>query len=68
MDKQDLIRMAEELHRGAFDANAYFLILQQYQKNLHDYEEEMKISQAFYHTIYDALIKDILGPGPGKKE
>ena len=31
MDKQDLIRMAEELHRGAFDANAYFLILQQYQ-------------------------------------
>lgn len=42
MDKQDLIRMAEELHRGAFDANAYFLILQQYQKNLHDYEEEMK--------------------------
>ena len=33
------------------------MILQQYQKNLHDYAEEMKLSPAFYHTVYEALMK-----------
>ena len=30
MDKETLIKIAEELHQGAFDANSYYLILQQY--------------------------------------
>ena len=33
MDKETLIKIAEELHHGAFDANADYLILQQYRKN-----------------------------------
>ena len=57
MDKQTLISITGELYHGAFDANAYYLILQQYQKNLHDYAEEMKLSPAFYHTVYGALVK-----------
>lgn len=40
MDKDTLIRIAEELHQGAFDANAYYLILQQYRKNQREYAEE----------------------------
>ena len=48
MDKETLIRIAEELHQGAFDANAYYLIMQQYRKNQRNYAEEMKISPAFY--------------------
>ena len=57
MDKETLIRIAEELHQGAFDAKAYYLIMQQYRKNQHNYVEEMKVSPAFYHTVYDALMK-----------
>lgn len=57
MNKEILIRIAKELHQGAFDANAYYLILQQYYKNQHDYIEEMKISSAFYQTVHDALMK-----------
>ena len=56
-DKEQLISFAEKLYKEAFDANAYYLILQQYQKNQHDYPEEMKISPAFYHSVYEALIK-----------
>ena len=57
MDKDTLIRIAEELHQGAFDANAYYLILQQYRKNQREYAEEMKMSPAFYQTIHGALMK-----------
>ena len=60
MDKETLIRIAEELHQGAFDAKAYYLIMQQYRKNQHNYAEEMKVSPAFYHTVYDALMKACL--------
>lgn len=56
-DKEQLISFAEKLYKEAFDANAYYLILQQYQKNQHDYPEEMKISPVFYHSVYEALIK-----------
>ena len=48
MDKETLIKIAEELHHGAFDANADYLILQQYRKNQREYAEEMKMSPAFY--------------------
>ena len=57
MDKETLIKIAEELHQGAFDAKAYYLILQQYRKNQREYAEEMRISQAFYQTIHEALMK-----------
>lgn len=57
MDKETIIRIAEELHQGAFDAKAYYLIMQQYRKNQRNYAEEMKVSPAFYHTVYDALMK-----------
>ena len=55
MDKETLIKIAEELHHGAFDANADYLILQQYRKNQREYAEEMKMSPAFYQTIHGAL-------------
>ena len=43
MDKETLIRIAEELYQGAFDAKAYYLIMQQYRKNQRNYAEEMKV-------------------------
>lgn len=57
MDKEKLIKIAKELHQCAFDANSYFLIMQQYRRNWQVYFEEMKSSPAFYQIVYEALIK-----------
>lgn len=57
MDKDELIKLAEELYQEAFDANAYFLIMQQYEQNFKKYETEMQMSSAFYQVVYDALQK-----------
>ena len=57
MDKEQLIKLAEELYQEAFDANAYFLIMQQYREMQKEYLPEMKLSPAFYSVIYEALQK-----------
>jgi len=55
--KDDLIKIAHELHQEAFDANAYFLIMEQYKKFRKKYKEEVQLSPAFYGVIYTALQK-----------
>lgn len=57
MDRTTLIKIAKDLHREVLDAKSYYLIMQQYQKNQHDYEKEMEISPTFYKTVYKALMK-----------
>lgn len=57
MDKDELIKLAEGLHQEAFDANAYFMIMQQYKENRIEYTQEMQLSPAFYSIIYQALQK-----------
>lgn len=57
MDKNQLIDFAEKLHQEAFDANVYFLIMQQYRENWKEYQAEMRLSSAFYSVVYVALQK-----------
>lgn len=57
MDREQLIKLAEELFQEAFDANAYFLIMQQYREMQKEYLPEMKLSSAFYSVVYEALQK-----------
>lgn len=57
MDKEQLIKLAEELYQEAFDANAYFFIMQQYGKMKKEYLPEMSLSSAFYSVVYEALQK-----------
>ena len=57
MDKEQLIKFAEELYQEAFAANAYFLIMQQYREMQKAYLAEMRLSPAFYSVIYEALQK-----------
>ena len=57
MDKEQLIKFAEELYQEAFAANAYFLIMQQYREMQKEYLAEMRLSPAFYSVIYEALQK-----------
>ena len=57
MDQEQLIKIAEELYQEAFDANAYFLIMQQYREMQKEYLLEMRLSSVFYSVVYEALQK-----------
>lgn len=57
MEKDTLVKYAKELYQEAFDANSYFLIIQQYGKLQKCYQEEMEVSQAFYSIACEALQK-----------
>lgn len=57
MEIEKLVQYAKELHQEAFDANAYFLIMQQYGKLWQEYKDEMQLSKAFYSVVYEALQK-----------
>lgn len=57
MGKEKLIKLAKKLRQEAFDANGYFLIMEQYQKLQEEYSKEINISPAFYQTVYSALMK-----------
>lgn len=57
MEKEKLIKMAKKLHQEAFDANTYYLIMQQYKECHSRYINELNISPAFYSVVYEALQK-----------
>ena len=57
MEKEELIKIAKKLHQEAFDANAYYLIMQQYKECRSRYLDELNISPAFYSVVYEALQK-----------
>ena len=48
MDKEKLIKLAEDLYQSAFDANAYYGIMMQYREMSKKYNNEMNLSPAFY--------------------
>ena len=57
MEKDDIIKIADELYKRALDANSYYAIIIQYSKLRKDYEEEMQLSPAFYNMTLSALQK-----------
>ena len=48
MDKEKLIKLAEDLYQSAFGANAYYAIMMQYREMSKKYNNEMNLSPAFY--------------------
>ena len=57
MEKEKLIKLAEDLYQSAFDANAYYAIMMQYREMSKKYNDEMNLSPAFYQVVYGALQK-----------
>ena len=57
MDKEKLIKLAEDLYQSAFDANAYYSIMIQYREMSKKYNDEINLSPAFYQVVYEALQK-----------
>ena len=60
MEKEKLIKLAEDLYQSAFDANAYYAIMMQYREMSKKYNNEMNLSPAFYQVVYGALQKVVL--------
>ena len=50
MEKEKLIKLAEDLYQSAFDANAYYAIMMQYREMSKKYNNEMNLSSAFYQV------------------
>lgn len=57
MEKEKLISLVEYFYQEAFNANSYYLILQQYLENRKKHHTEMQASPAFYAITYNALIE-----------
>ena len=55
MDKEKLIKLAEDLYQSAFDANAYYAIMMQYREMSKKYNNEMNLSPAFYQGFEDSV-------------
>lgn len=55
VSKQELLKIAEILFREAYNANSYYLIMQQYRKYSDEYKAELNLSPAFYNTVRRAL-------------
>ena len=59
MDKEKLIKLAEDLYQSAFDANAYYAIMMQYREMSKKYNNEMNLSPAFYQVVYGGVAKGL---------
>lgn len=59
INKEQIVWLASNLFEEAVSANSYFRVLQQFKKNAKEHNEELKLSPAFYNTIYQAL-KEVL--------
>lgn len=57
MDKEKLIKLAQDLYQSAFDANAYYTIMMQYREMSKKYNDEINLSPTFYQVVYEALQK-----------
>ena len=59
MDKEKLIKLAEDLYQSAFDANAYYAIMMQYREMSKKYNNEMNLSSAFYQLLQYIQVYDL---------
>lgn len=55
MDKEKLIKLAEDLYQSAFDANAYYAIMMQYREMSKKYNDEMNLSRAVSYGNIDDM-------------
>lgn len=56
MKKEELVTLAEYIYKEAFDANCYYSVIRQYDKNREDNFDLISISPAFYHVVYNSLV------------
>ncbi|KAA0768132.1 hypothetical protein DN392_28060 [Bacillus sp. BB51/4] len=56
MTEEQLLELAEEIYQQSFEANNFYEIMMQIEREKVEYIDEMRASSAFYHYIYNSLV------------
>ncbi|EEL25192.1 hypothetical protein bcere0018_58240 [Bacillus cereus Rock1-15] len=56
MTEEQLLELAEEIYQQSFEANNFYEIMMQLEREKVEYFDEMRASSAFYSFIYNSLV------------
>ncbi|MGE7633635.1 hypothetical protein ACQKMZ_15275 [Bacillus paramycoides] len=56
MTEEQLLELAEEIYQQSFEANNFYEIMMQLEREKVEYIDEMRVSSAFYHFINNSLV------------
>ncbi|RXZ04346.1 hypothetical protein DD583_30695, partial [Klebsiella pneumoniae] len=56
MTEEQLLELAEEIYQQSFEANTFYEIMMQIEREQVEYFDEIRVSSAFYSYIYNSLV------------
>jgi len=56
MTEEQLLELAEEIYQQSFEANIFYEIMMQIEREKVEYFDEIRVSSAFYSYIYNSLV------------
>ncbi|MEM5682815.1 hypothetical protein AAHB64_01880 [Bacillus toyonensis] len=56
MTEEQLLELAEEIYQQSFEANVFYEIMMQIEREKVEYFDEIRVSSAFYSYIYNSLV------------
>lgn len=56
MTEEQLLELAEEIYQQSFEANTFYEIMMQIEREQVEYLDEIRVSPAFYSYIYNSLV------------
>ncbi|WP_255290923.1 hypothetical protein [Bacillus cereus] len=56
MTEEQLLELAEEIYQQSFEANNFYEIMMQLDREKVEYLDEIRASSTFYHIIYNSLV------------
>ncbi|HFJ9308202.1 TPA: hypothetical protein ACGW6R_005797 [Bacillus cereus] len=56
MTEEQLLELAEEIYQQSFEANNFYEIMMQLEREQVEYFDEIRVSSAFYSYIYNSLV------------
>ncbi|RAN80625.1 hypothetical protein [Bacillus sp. SRB_331] len=56
MTEEQLLELAEEIYQQSFEANNFYEIMMQLEREKVEYFDEIRVSSAFYSYIYNSLV------------
>ncbi|EEM56589.1 hypothetical protein BK699_06045 [Bacillus thuringiensis serovar mexicanensis] len=56
MTEEQLLELAEEIYQQSFEANTFYEIMMQIEREQMEYFDEIRVSPAFYSYIYNSLV------------
>lgn len=56
MTEEQILELAEEIYQQSFEANTFYEIMMQIEREQVEYFDEIRVSSAFYSYIYNSLV------------